>query len=103
MLRPELLQPNSVILHRGNCGPEKDQQQLSVQGFRLSVQSLSHAQFFATPWTAAHQAPPSMGFPCESTGVGCHCLLQHLLHSDLISADLIGMEYYLSAASICIS
>jgi len=56
MLRPELLQPNSVILHRGNCGPEKDQQQLSVQGFRLSVQSLSHAQFFATPWSAAHQA-----------------------------------------------
>ena len=27
-----------------------------------SVQSLSHVQLFATPWTAAHQAPPSMGF-----------------------------------------
>ena len=25
--------------------------------------SLSHAQLFATPWTAAHQAPPSMSFP----------------------------------------
>ena len=24
----------------------------------------------ATPWTAAHQAPPSVDFPGESTGVG---------------------------------
>ena len=28
----------------------------------LEVKSLSHVQFFATPWTVAHQAPPSMGF-----------------------------------------
>ena len=27
-----------------------------------SVQSLSHVWLFATPWTAAYQAPPSMGF-----------------------------------------
>ena len=27
-----------------------------------SVQLLSHAQLFATPWNAAYQAPPSMGF-----------------------------------------
>ena len=26
------------------------------------VKSLSHVQLFATPWTAASQAPPSMGF-----------------------------------------
>ena len=25
--------------------------------------SLSHVQLFATPWTVAHQAPLSMGFP----------------------------------------
>ena len=31
--------------------------------FAVAVQSLSHAQLFVTPWTAAHQAPPSMGFP----------------------------------------
>ena len=29
-------------------------------------------QTLATPLTAAHQAPPSMGFPGKSTGVGCH-------------------------------
>ena len=28
----------------------------------MKVNSLSHVQFVATPWTAAHQAPPSMGF-----------------------------------------
>ena len=33
-------------------------------------------QLFATPWTAAYQAPPSMGFSRQSTGVGCHCLLR---------------------------
>ena len=30
----------------------------------------------STPWTTAHQAPPSRNFPGKSTGVGCHCLLQ---------------------------
>ena len=25
--------------------------------------SLSHVRLLATPWTAAHQAPPSIGFP----------------------------------------
>ena len=29
----------------------------------VCVQSLSHVQLFVTPWTAAHQAPLSMGFP----------------------------------------
>ena len=29
---------------------------------KVKVKSLSHVQLFATPWTAAHQAPLSMGF-----------------------------------------
>ena len=28
----------------------------------VKVKSLSYVQLFATPWTVAHQAPPSMGF-----------------------------------------
>ena len=28
----------------------------------MKVKSLSHVQLFVTPWTAAYQAPPSMGF-----------------------------------------
>ena len=29
--------------------------------WKLKVKSLSHVWLFKTPWTAAHQAPPSMG------------------------------------------
>ena len=42
---------------------------------RMSVisdqwKSLSHVQFFATPWTVACQAPLSMDFSRQDTGVG---------------------------------
>ena len=30
--------------------------------WKVKVKSLSHALLLATPWTAAYQAPPSMGF-----------------------------------------
>ena len=30
--------------------------------WKVKVKSLSHVQLFATPWTAAYQAPPSMEF-----------------------------------------
>ena len=46
--------------------------------WKVKVKSLSSVRLFATPWTAAYQAPPSMRFSRQSTGVGCHCLL----HSD---------------------
>ena len=32
------------------------------QGRNVKVKSLSRVRLLATPWTAAHQAPPSMGF-----------------------------------------
>ena len=37
--------------------------------------------FFATPWTVAHQAPLSVGFPRQEywCRVGCHFLLQGIL------------------------
>ena len=60
----------------------------------LIVQSLSHVRLFVTPWTAAHQAPLSMGFSRQEYGVGCLFLLQgifptqgsnpHLLHCSWI-------------------
>ena len=43
--------------------------------WKVKVKSLSHVWFLASPWTAAYQAPLSMG---KSTGVGCHCLLCYL-------------------------
>ena len=33
------------------------------------------------PWTVAYQAPLSVGFPGNNTGVGCHFLLQKQTHS----------------------
>ena len=30
--------------------------------WKVKVKSLSHVRLFATPWTAAYQAPPSVGF-----------------------------------------
>ena len=45
--------------------------------WKVKVKSLSRFWLLATPWTAAYQAPPSMGFSRqEYTGVGCHCLLR---------------------------
>ena len=35
---------------------------LFVKEKKVKVKSLSRVQHFVTPWTVAHQAPPSMGF-----------------------------------------
>ena len=34
----------------------------SHTGMKVKVKSLSPVRLFATPWTVAYQAPPSMGF-----------------------------------------
>ena len=39
----------------------------------LLLNHFSRVQFCVTPWMAAYQAPPSLGF---SRQVGCHFLLQ---------------------------
>ena len=36
----------------------------------VKVKSLSHVQLFATPWTAAYQAPPSIGFSRQESWSG---------------------------------
>ena len=37
---------------------------------KVKVKSLSHGQLFATPWTVAHHAPPSMGFSRQESCSG---------------------------------
>ena len=44
--------------------------------WKVKVKSFSRVWLFVTPWTAAYQAPPSMGFSRQESGVGCHCLLR---------------------------
>ena len=41
----------------------------------LLLSHFSCVQLCATPWTAAHQAPPSLGFSRQEHW-SCHCLLQ---------------------------
>ena len=50
---------------------------------KVKVKLLSHVRFFATPWTVAYQAPLSMGFSGNSTGVDCHFLLQRIFPKPL--------------------
>ena len=48
--------------------------------WKVKVKSLSCIWLLATPWTAAHQAPPSMGFSRQEHWSGvpwpspCHCI-----------------------------
>ena len=43
---------------------------VKLWSFTSEVKSLSHAQLFATPWTVAYQAPPSMGFSRQESWSG---------------------------------
>ena len=49
-LNPVLLHCRQILCH------------LSHQGVEVKVRSLSCVRLFATPWTVAYQASPSMGF-----------------------------------------
>jgi len=53
--------------------------------WKVKVKSLSRVRLLATPWTAAYQAPPSMGFSRQSTGVGCHCLLWYFNYKNSLN------------------
>ena len=58
--------------------------------FFSSVQSLSHVQLFVTPWTAACQAPLSMGVPRQEYWSGfirssCFSSVQSLSHVRLFA------------------
>ena len=53
-----------------------------------SVQLLSHVCLFATPWTLAFDAPLSMGFSWQYTGVDCHFLLQGIFPTQGLNSGL---------------
>ena len=44
----------------------------------MKVKSLSRVRLLATPWTAASQAPLSLGFSRQEHWSGCHCLNQYM-------------------------
>ena len=50
--------------------------------WKVKMKSLGHVRLLATPWTAAHRAPPSMGFSRQEYWSGVplpspHCATDH--------------------------
>ena len=65
----------------------------SAWKWKVKVKSLSPVWLFSTPWTAAYQALPSMGFSRLDAGVGCHCLLRVKVYDTVI---LRAITWYLA-------
>ena len=62
---------------KANGAAQKVQRKPSTCGpLLLLLSRFSRVRLYATPETAAHQAPPSLAFSRKNTGVGCHFLLQ---------------------------
>ena len=55
------------------------------------MKSLSHVRLFVTPWTVACQISPSMEFPRQNTGVGCHFLLQGIFPTQ---GSNLGLQHF---------
>ena len=55
----------------------------SAWKWKAKVKSLSHLWLFVTPWTAAYQAPPSMGFSRQEYWSGVPLPLQELANLSL--------------------
>ena len=52
-----------------------------LQCIKVKVKSLSHVRLLVTPWTAAHQAPPSMGFSRQEYWSGMPLPFPPLVHT----------------------
>ena len=66
----------------------------------MRVKSLSRVQLFATPWTVAYNAPPSMGFSMQEYWSGVPFLspedLLDALQADSLPAESPGKPQYLN-------
>ena len=62
--------------------------------WKVKVKSLSRVQLLVTPWTAAYQAPPSMGFSRQECWSGVPLPSPSLVLSLLYSSTLISIHDY---------
>ena len=75
----------------------------SVWKWKVKVRSLSRIWLFATPWTEAYQAPPSMGFSRQEYWSGLplpspthsNCLLSAFAHKLSCMSNLFFSQIYL--------
>ena len=66
---------------------------------KVKVKSLSRARLLATPWTAAYQAPPSMGFSRQEYWSGVPSLHNLFIHSPT-DRHLSGFHSFMSYTAI---
>ena len=57
---------------------------------KVKVKSLSHVRLFVTPWTVAHQAPPSMEFSRQEYWSGLPFLLQGIFPTRVSNPGLLN-------------
>ena len=62
--------------------------------WKVKGKSLSRVRLLATPWIAAYQAPPCMGFSRQDYWSGCHCLLRINLLRDIKCASRSYVYWY---------
>ena len=51
-----------VYVNTGRKSTTKQEKQTTAANMNFEVKPLSRVRLFATPWTIAYQAPPSVGF-----------------------------------------
>ena len=59
------------------------------------MKSFSHVLLLATPWTAAHQAPPSVGFSRQEHWSGVPCIIKLNVYILMVSNDILIYSYYI--------
>ena len=69
---------------------------------KVKEKSFSRVRLFATPWTAAYQAPPSLGFSRQERWSGCHFLLQCMKEKSE-SASAVYLCCCCSVAKLCLT
>ena len=72
-VRPQRQQPTRLPHPWDSPGKNTEWVAISFSNawkWKVKVKSLSHVRLSATPWTAAHQAPPSMGFSRQKYWTG---------------------------------
>ena len=60
----------------------------SAWKWKVKVKSLSHVRLFVTPWTAAYQAPPSLGFSRQEYWSGVPLLMEYKPGSGIKELEL---------------
>ena len=60
--------------------------------WKVKVKSLSRVRLLATPWTAAHQAPPSMGFSTQEYWSGVPLPFPEVLSRGIKTESLLSFQ-----------